>query len=130
MRARCGPGRCRDSELVFHALALHGRQPQLLDRLLAAVVVVDGVVLLRADGRDDVGWRVQHRVDERAVLGRELRPDGEAVAAGREFVGLVEDAAFVAPGMAQAVDDDGVVARFLAGADRLDVLLRLAAGAL
>jgi hypothetical protein len=60
-----------DSELVLHALALHGREPQLLDRLLAAVVVVDGVVLLRAYGGDDVGGRVEHRVDERAVLRRE-----------------------------------------------------------
>jgi hypothetical protein len=52
------------------------------------------------------------------VLRRELRPYRKAVAAGGELVGLVQDAAFVAPRVREAVEDNRVVAGFLAGADR------------
>ncbi len=98
-------------------------ESDLLDLGLLGVLVVFLYVLhLHAHRRHEVRFTLEHRVDERVVLRRDVAPGGPAVAAtlGRLIL-LRERAIFADPCMRDRVGDDDVVAGILGLLDLLDV---------
>ena len=111
-----------DGELVLHAVSLDRGHPQL-DDLLPAALIRLRVLLLGPHRCDDVAGALEHGVHQVVVPGGHQPPGRPGVLFfGGGGVVQVQYPAGAGPGVAEAVDYNGVVAGLFGSPDGLGVL--------
>src|SRR4051812_44321844 len=113
-------------KLVLEPIALNRCHAHLLGHLLAAAVLLEHVLGLRAHRDNEVRRAAQERLYERVMLRCDVAPRREAVAAGalRSAVYLLEGAILTHPRVRERVDDHHVVALPARKLERFDVACR------
>ena len=108
-------------KFILKPRPLDGSQPNLAGHGLAALVFLDDVFRLNAQGGDDVRGALEDSVNKGAVGGGDFLPGRVAItrlASGRGGLHHIQRAPDALPGVGQRIKDDDFRARALCRLDR------------